>query len=683
MCYSKPTPTPPERGIIRVMPFVKYFKTKNKHTDPFAIQEGKNKYGKMRDGYKLKWAEETFAENSPGKDTVGKSFDFGKVPKLFFVFLFFLLILLGRVAWLQIARGDYYYDLAEGNRIRIERIEAKRGVIYDRLGRPLVRNTANFLLYFIPADLPKDKEEKNKIIKRISEILENISYDEIQNILSKVKQNTLEAYQPLFVADNIAYEKAMLLYLESDNMSGVILSNKTRREYAMVDSDFCRSAGDCLSLSHILGYTGKINDRELSEFGSEYLPIDYIGKMGIEYFWENELKGVSGQKQIEVDALGKEKKIINQEPGEDGHNLVLSLDSDLQIKLEEIIMENLKRLKLSKSAAVVLDPNNGEILAMVSTPSYDNNTFARGITAQEYQELDSNLDNPLFNRCISGEYPSGSIFKPIVSAAALEEGLINENTSFNSVGGIRIGEWFFPDWLAGGHGTTDVRRAIAESINTFFYYIGGGYQDFAGLGVDRISQYGKLFGLGSQLGVDLAGEASGFLPTKKWKEETKGENWYIGDTYHLAIGQGDILVTPLQAATFTAVFANGGDLYRPHLVSRILNSDDQNIAVIENFPTRSGFISDYNIEIVRQGMRRTVTAGSARSLQSVPVAVAGKTGTAQWSSQKNTHAWFTGFAPYDNPEIVITILIEEGGEGSDTAVPIAKEFLEWYFNGRK
>ena len=405
--------------------------------------------------------------------------------------------------------------------------------------------------------------------------------------------------------------------------------------------------------------------------------------MGIEYFWENELKGVNGKKQIEVNTWGKEKKIINYEPAEDGHNLVLSLNADLQMKLEEIIIKNLQKLKVSKSSAVVMNPNNGEILAMVSIPSYDNNAFARGITNKEYQDLISNSDNPLFNRCISGEYPSGSTFKPIVSAAALEEGIINEHTSFNSVGGISIGQWFFPDWRAGGHGTTDVRRAIAESINTFFYYIGGGYQDFTGLGVDRIVEYSKLFGLGAQLGVDLAGEAGGFLPSKKWKEETKGERWYIGDTYHLAIGQGDILATPLQVAAFTAVFANGGALYRPHLVKQILDSDDKNIADINEAPVRDNFIADYNIEIVRQGMRRTVTAGSARSLQSVPVTVAGKTGTAQWSSKKNHHAWFTGFAPYDNPEIVITILVEEGGEGSDAAVPIAKEFLEWYFKDNK
>jgi penicillin-binding protein 2 len=267
----------------------------------------------------------------------------------------------------------------------------------------------------------------------------------------------------------------------------------------------------------------------------------------------------------------------------------------------------------------------------------------------------------------------------VISIAALEEKIIDERTSFLSTGGIRIGQWFFPDWKAGGHGITDVRKAIAESVNTFFYYIGGGYQDFIGLGVEKIVKYAKLFGLGAQSGIDLPGESAGFLPTEEWKEKVKGEAWYIGDTYHMAIGQGDVLVTPLQVANYTAVFANGGKLYRPHLVKEILSGNDKPIREVETVPVRENFVSNYNMNIVRQGMRQTVTGGSARSLSTLPVTVAGKTGTAQWSSQKANHAWFTGFAPYENPQIIITVLVEEGVEGSTISVPIAKEVLEWYF----
>ncbi len=652
----------------------------NRVTDPFAIKSGE--YERVEGvSYRRMWTEETFVSDGRGREVIGRTFNLSKVPFILRVLLFFMLIIIARVAWLQIVKGDYYYSMAEGNRIRSQRIEAKRGIIYDRNRRPLSRNTANFLLYFVPIDLPSESDKLDEIIGEVSRILGDKTKDDIKKILKKVDIKTLEAYQPLFIADNIEYDKAMLLYLKSDKWPGVVLTDKPRRAY-----DLSCSAGEksCVfSLSHILGYTGKISPKELEEFGPEYSPIDYVGKMGIEYFWEADLRGVNGKKQIEFDALGREKKIINEQKAKDGHNLVLSIDTELQKKLEEAMAAELKKIKLNKGAAIVMDPNNGEVLALVSLPAYDNNIFARGITAKEYGELIGRSDNPLFNRSISGEYPSGSTIKPVIAAAALEEGIINENTTFLSVGGLRIGQWFFPDWKAGGHGRTSVRKAIADSVNTFFYYIGGGYNDFKGLGVDRIVKYGKLFGLGSQTGIDLAGEANGFLPTKEWKKKVKGERWYIGDTYHLAIGQGDILVTPLQIAAFTSVFANGGKLYRPHLVKEILSSNDRLIRSVETVPVRDNFISDHNIKIVREGMRRTVTGGSARSLSNLPVAAAGKTGTAQWSSKKSPHALFTGFAPYDNPEIVITVLIEEGGEGSSVAVPIAKEVMAWYFGNRE
>ncbi|MBU0637073.1 MAG: penicillin-binding protein 2 [Patescibacteria group bacterium] len=648
-------------------------KQKIKLEDPFSIQEGKNKYGYLKSSCHADWTQQIFSFTDSGKETIGKNFNFFYLSKINLVLLFFLLILLIRVAWLQIVKGDYYYDLAEGNRIRIERIEPKRGIIYDKNNQPMVKNIANFLLYFIPADLPKDAQEKKKIIERISQILKTLSPADIENILVKIKPKSLESYQPLFITDNIEYEKAMLLYLESAKMPGVYLFDKPRREYNLYS----------LSLSHILGYIGKISETELTKAGSEYLLIDYIGKTGIEKFWENELKGVNGKKQIEVDALGKEKKIINQIKSDDGHNLVLSLDIRLQKKLEEVVNKELKKLKLDKACAIIMDPNNGEILAMASFPSYNNNAFVGGIRKEEYEKLINHPSRPLFNRCISGEYSSGSTIKPIVAVAALAEGVINENTSFLSTGGLKIDKWSFPDWKAGGHGVTNVRKALAESVNTFFYYIGGGYNDFVGLGIDRMVKYEKLFGLGEQTGIDIIGEANGFLPTKEWKEATKNERWYIGDTYHVSIGQGDISVTPLQVANYTAVFANSGSLYQPHFVRQVLTANNVLVGQIENKPIRSNFIEKRNIKIVREGMRQAVTAGSARNLQSVPVEVAGKTGTAQWSSNKPAHAWFTGFAPYNNPKVVITILIEQGSEGSSVAVPIANEVLTWYFENVK
>src|SRR3989339_5790 len=663
--------------------FIAQTKRLEREADPFLIKTGRLKDGKLATVYRPGWAEDVHISDSREKETIGRSFNFAKLPLLGAIIGILLAVILIKTAWLQIVKGEYYYWLSEGNRIRIERIEPRRGVIYDRYNMPLVRNKDNFLLYFVPADMPGDEKELSDILSGVSGILGDTPVSELEEKLSVVDRGSLEAYRPLFVTDNIGYEKAMLLYLESANWPGVVLSNRTNRDYLVFTNDQSDKEGKYFSLSHIIGYTGKINQPELKQFGDEYLPIDYIGKMGIEYFWENELKGVSGKKQIEVDALGKEKKVIGQEPPENGHNLVLSLDTEAQIKLENIMVEHLSKRKLSRASAIVMDPENGEVLAMVSLPAFDNNVFARGISQDEYNAIIGHPDHPLFNRAVSGEYPSGSTIKPIMAAAALEEGIITDHTTFLSTGGIRIGEWFFPDWLAGGHGRVNVKLAIANSVNTFFYYIGGGHEDFKGLGLDRIIQYDKAFGLGTQTGIDLAGEADGFLPTQEWKKEVKNEPWYIGDTYHISIGQGDLLVTPLQVAAYTAVFANGGKLYRPHFVTHILTADDGLIAPIPVEPVRENFISGDNIDIVREGMRQTVTTGSARRLFSLPVPAAGKTGTAQWSSKNDPHAWFTGFAPFDEPKVVITVLMEEGKEGSETAVPIAEEFLRWYFGERK
>jgi penicillin-binding protein 2 len=680
----------------------------NEHSDPFTVREGKFKFGQLKDSaYYSDWTEHSFLSNTGQKEVVGRTFNF---DKLFYIKIFVLLSLLtigGRSLWLQVIRGDYYYSLAEGNRLRVEVVEPKRGIIYDSNLKPFVRNTANFVLYLRPIDLPKNELDRDVVIRRVADILDSKAADsnsiktepneeqignlslisdspsffKIKNLLEKVKIGSLESYQPLFIMDNIEYDKAMVLSLELNSLPGVFLSNKIRREYLFPDLD-AQKGTKALSLSHILGYTGKISESELSKASSEYSLIDYIGKSGLEYYWEKELKGINGHKNIEVDALGRQKKIVNQIPAQDGFNLKLSIDSDLQRQVEIVADAYFKKLNLKRASIIIMNPQNGEILSLVSLPAYDSNFFAKGISQDDYSRFLNDPDRPLFNRAISGEFPSGSTFKLVVASAALQEKVISETTSFLSTGGIRIGEWFFPDWKAGGHGQTNVRKAIAESVNTFFYYVGGGYQDFVGLGVDRLVKYSKLFGLGTKTGIDLPGEASGFVPTKEWKKATKKESWYIGDTYHFAIGQGDVLVTPLQVANFTAAVANGGKLLEPHLVSAILDSNNNKVSDVAPKVVRENFIDAYNNQVVREGMRQTVLAGSARSLQVLPVTSAGKTGTAQWSSKKANHAWFTGFAPYDNPQVVITIMVEEGKEGSTVAVPMARDILKWYFGGR-
>ena len=651
---------------------IKRHTTKNNH-NPFALTDNNFSCVRPGDRYRLECDPENFVSGQSGGLRLGRGFNVSKVWLIRIGFALCFILLLTRLYWLQVAKGAYYRELSDGNRIRIKKIEAKRGIIYDKDLNPLVHNVANFLLYFIPADLPADELERKMITNRLSTILGNMTATEINDKLNAIDRKSFAAYQPLPIAENIDYDKAMLISLEAARMPGVVLSSQSRRQYIL----------PTLSYSPVLGYTGKINSEELKEAGDEYTPIDYLGKSGLESFYENELKGINGRRQVEVDALSREKKVISQSRVKDGNNLVLSIDSAAQVKLEELLRAELKKLGLTRAVGIVSNPQNGEIISLVSLPTFNNNDFARGISQDEYGYLANHPDKPLFMRAVSGEYPSGSTIKPVVLSGALEEGIVNEHTQFLSNGGLKINEWFFPDWKAGGHGWTDARHAIANSVNTYFYYVGGGYQDTVGLGIDRLDKYFQLFGLGSQTGIDLPNEANGFLPTKEWKESTKKERWYIGDTYHVSIGQGDLLVTPIQVAYYLTYFANGGTLYRPHLVKYVLSSEDKLITITDTTAVKSNIIDPANLKVVREGMRLAVTDGSAKRLNSLPVPAAGKTGTAQWSTEKKPHAWFIGFAPYDNPEVAITILIEEGVEGSSTAVAVADDFLRWYFNSHQ
>ena len=661
----------------------------SKKNNPFVIQEGKFSFGQLKDpAFYTEWTEHAFLSDDKKKEVVGQTFDFKQLKIIKIIILIFFAILLVKIVWLQVFQFDHYYSLAQINRSRQEVDGANRGIFYDRHGEPLVKNKANFVLSIRLIDLPRDELRRDKIIREISQILDDLpqennnnliisdgpSFSIIKEKLADVRYGSLESYQPVFIKDNIDHETALKLMLESENIPGLFVSNKIKRHYLPVAED------NLHSLSHILGYTGKISKEELDSLDGDYSHIDYLGKTGLEKIWESQLRGQNGLKSYEVDAYNQKGKLIDQRPAVDGYNLQLSLDLSLQAKVEEILSQWLDYLDLNKASIIIQNPQNGEILAMVSLPAYNNNNFASGIDREIYQSLINNPNQPLFNRSIGGEFPAGSTIKPFFSAAALEEDVITENTSFLSTGGIRIGQWFFPDWLSDGHGRTNVRKAIADSVNTFYYYIGGGYQDFEGLGLENLVKYSLLFGLGEKTGIDLTGEASGLVPTEEWQERVKQEPWYIGNTYHFSIGQGDVSVTPLQMLNATSAIANGGTLYKPQLVAQIRNSDDRIVEDLDKEIIRQDFIDDYNLEVVRQGMRQAVTSGSARRLSLLDVDAAGKTGTAQWSSQKDPHAWFSGFAPYDDPEISFVILVEEGGEGSEVSVPIAFDILNWYFS---
>lgn len=647
--------------------------------DPFAIQEVLVKDFRLNEDRNLDWVEENIGIGDSGeigngagegrregaKEFIGLAVSQKRLA-VFLIFIFGILgILFAKTAYIQIIRGSHYREMAEGNRIRTVFTAAERGIVYDRNLKPLVKNVPTFSLYLIPADFPKDDEARTAAVEHLAEVI-RVEPGEIEKKLDEVSPYS---YAPVLLRGNIDYEEAIRLKIESVFLSGVDLQLESRREYSKGDGDSVES------LSHVLGYVGKVNKEDLEQ-NDNYNSADFIGKTGLELFCEELLRGRNGKKQIEVDAMGKEKSVIAKEDPARGKNITLTLDVDLQQKLEEIINKNLKAARKSRAAAIVLNPNNGQILSLVSLPAFDNNLFAKGISTSDYEALINNRNNPLFNRAVMGEYPSGSTIKPVIASAALEEGIINGNTSFLSTGGLRVSSWFFPDWLGGGHGWTNVTKAIADSVNSFFYIIGGGYDNFEGLGVARIVEYAKLFGFGERSGIDLPYEADGFLPSEEWKEKTKGEQWYIGDTYHLAIGQGDILVTPLQIAAATSVFANGGSLYRPHLLGAVESVEPSK----DDDLIRKDFISKKNIDIVRAGMRQAVLSGSSKKLLNLPVTSGAKTGTAQWSEKKSPHAWFTAFAPFENPEIEITVLVEEGEEGSRISLDIADEFLQWYFN---
>lgn len=586
--------------------------------------------------------------------------------KIFFtagLFAAVFLIIFLRVGYLQIVRGGYYREQSENNRIKTYIIPSYRGIIYDRNNASLVQNKSSFTLSLIPNKLPFDPEEKDKLLETIATAID-LPKKEIEAILIDYQSYSNEA---ILIYSNLSHEAMLMLTKLSFNQPSIVVTEQVSREYI----------NNSPSMSHVLGYIGAISKEEYEKRRERgYFLRDFIGKTGVELSYEEILRGKFGKKQTEINAFGEEKRIIAKEEAAPGRDLILTIDAKIQSQLEKIITGYLKIYNKKRAAAILMNPRNGDVLALVSLPAFSNNDFTGGISAEIYNKLTNNPDQPLFFRAISGEYPSGSVIKPLWALAALEEGLITSNTTFLSTGGIKIGNWFFPDWKIGGHGITNVTKAIAESINTFFYYIGGGFGNFNGLGLDKMVKYATILGIGEKTGIDLPFEKTGFLPDADWKEKTYGQPWYIGDTYHLSIGQGFLSVTPIQIAVLTSTIANGGDLIAPRVVKKIVGGEKTEEAPI--LYKKQNFLKKENLEAIKKGMRDTVLYGSASRLGSLGINVAGKTGTAQTSSQRPPHAWFTGFFPYENPELVITVLVEEGGEGSRISTQITRDFILWY-----
>jgi len=601
-------------------------------------------------------------------------------------FLFYALIivclagLLLQAGHLEVIKGEYYQNLAQGNRLRIYSLPAPRGIIYDRFQQPLVYNVPSFDLAVNLNDfLDNPPSVQEEILEKVAKILEGELFQEKSHFQKEeLKQKIAEAQGQvgqLVLAKNIERSAALILESLIKDWPGWRLEKNPRRQY-MTASYF----------AHILGYTGQVSPTDLEEH-PDYSLNDQIGKIGLELQYESFLRGRPGQEQIEVDFSGKTQSLLATKPAQSGQGLILHIDEELQKKVYQSLEKTLNQLgSKKKAAAVAMDPRNGGILALVSLPSFDNNLFAQGISQIDLAVLKNDPNLPFLNRALAGQYPPGSTIKPMIAAAALEEEIVKPEQQINCQGGLSIVHQYesqiiyhYPDWKA--HGLTDIIKAIAQSCNVFFYTVGGGYDQINGLGVEGIKKYLQYFGLGQASQIDLPHEEIGLIPDREWKKEAKpNEDWYLGDTYHLAIGQGDILVTPLQLTSAIASLVNGNILYQPQLVDKII---DSNKKIVEDIPAkviRQEFIKSENIKTVQEGMRQAVLTGSARALANLAIKVAGKTGTAQFGTRGEAHAWFVGYAPYEEPQIVLTILIEGGGSGDQAAVPVAKEVLEWYFS---
>jgi len=626
---------------------------------------------------------DSFLEKKEGVfETYDKKLEVPLAKRIFLLFVFACLIFFGFL-WilcfrLQVVEGENYKLLSENNKFAVLRLQASRGVIYDKNLEQLVWNQSSFDLILDLSKLPENENEKINIIKNVSDIIGleiNIENEDEEKIIKR----------------NLPYQELISLQAEAEKFPGFEIRESSIRKYE-----------NSCDLAHVLGYMSKIKTSELEECDNCSI-LDYVGREGLEKSYENILKERKGEIQITRTAQGKEisREIIKYP--ESGDSLVLNLDFSLQKKIDEQLRKIMEEVGSDRGAVVALDPRNGNILALVSLPTFDNNIFARGITQEEFDKLNQDKKNPQINRVINGLYPTGSTIKPLIGSAALEEGIVKENTTLYCPLNLCLENIYtkeqecFVDWKF--HGSSDIKRALAESINPFFYMIGGGYdrpsfadsrlpKNFDGLGVTKIKEYLEKFGLGQKTGIDLPGEVDGRVPGPEWKQEyfanqAKAQRiWYLGDTYNLSIGQGYLLATPIQLASAFSAIANNGTLYKPKLVNKIINSEKELIKQEETEVISNNFIQKENLEIVKQGMRQSVSSpqGSAALLNYLPVKAAAKTGTAQISSKEIYENWIGVFAPYENPEIVLVVLVEEVEGLQRASLRASKEILDWYFN---
>lgn len=591
------------------------------------------------------------------------------------------IILAVQLVNLQAVQGGRLRELAEGNRLRLQTILAPRGFIQDRNGQVIAKNTASFNLAMTPIDLPE--QGRSEIFKLVSEKF-GVPVEEIEAALNSATGSALE---PILIKRNISQQESIQFEVSSHELPGFSLLNIPVRDYV-----------DAEAFSHALGYTGVISDTEYNSLRSENYGLnDFIGKSGIELSYEKYLRGVNGNKQVEVDASGNPIKELGTAEPKPGNIVQLNIDAGLQKKIYE---DFTKSPVGNKGAAVAMNPKTGEVLALVSVPGFNNNLFAPGIKPSDYNRMLEDKNLPLFNRAVGGTYPPGSTIKPVGAAAVLQEGVVTKNTIIYDKGVLVIPNQYNPGitynfygWKRDGLGAMDVSSAIAQSSDIYFYTVAGGHPSstIKGLGAEKLAEYYRKFGMGEVTGIDINGEKPGRVADPSWKQNYYKDDaimakWYLGDTYHIAIGQGDMLATPLQVTVWTSAIANNGVLNRPRLLKQVLSQTGQTIFTPKAEEFINVPINLDNLKAVQEGMRENVTGekGSGRQLASLPISAAGKTGTSQFdgSDPSRTHAWYTAYAPYENPEIAITVLVEAGGEGHAAAVPIVKNALEWWAKNR-
>lgn len=580
----------------------------------------------------------------------------GRFRHLFWIFIAVFLLLISRLVYLQLIEGDYYHSLAEGNRLRAIPIAAMRGVMYDRNGQILVGSRPGFIVTYVPTKKGMPAAEVNEL----ADLLQTTP-DALREKLGKVKSS----YLPTVLATDLTQDIVTRIEERRNELPGISIDVQPIRYYPYNDM-----------AAQIFGYVGQIDEADMKRLAGRdgVSTVTQIGRAGMEAYYDDLLRGKDGGRQVEVDAAGSPVKEMERKNPVSGHNMHLTLDLNLQLAAEKAMDSQLANgIGAHGIAVVAMDPNTGAILAMASRPSYNPNWFTRGITAAEWRQINTNPYHPMENRAITGQYPPGSTFKLITGSAALELKKVRPDEMIYDSGR----HWLIDMRNAGGEalGWIDFETALAKSDNVYFYEMG------RRIGIDQMAAYARMFGLGQKTGIALYGESDGVVASAEYKKKVFHQDWYLGDTFNSAIGQGFQLVTPLQAAMVVSEVANGGIRYRPFLVSRIDNLDGTPYQIFAPEQIGSLAISKSTLDLIREGMRNVAEEnGTAGYLfANFPIPVAGKTGTAENYGGRD-HGWFVAYAPYAHPRIVIAVLTEQGGFGSASSGPIVKTMLEEYFH---